>query len=189
MVTQEFSPEKILFLELGLSWESKPIYTRISEIDYKSELNFSAVLTKILSAGIYPEPNRFPVFDTTSVPGRKLTATSVRCTGYDTEIILYIPSPLGVFETTKAPISQFQPQLIENPRIFYLENNIIKEINKFCEGNSPTTSQLAAFSYRGAQAKNSRPNDFGFDIDATRHTLPMFPGSGDIGHPGGNSGG
>jgi len=189
MSDRNFSPEKILFLELGLSWDNNPIYTRICEVDYISEKKFKDILTNILTSNIYPQPNCFPIFDNTQSQARKLTETSLRCTGYDTEIILYIPSQLGVFETKKAPISHFKPQLIDNPRIFYRDNNMTKEFNRFSEDNSPATSQLAAFSYRGAEAKNSRPNGFDFSIDATRHSSPMFPGSGDIGHPGGNTGG
>ena len=130
MSDRNFSPEKILFLELGLSWDNNPIYTRICEVDYISEKNFKDILTNILTSNIYPQPNCFPIFDNTQSQARKLTETSLRCTGYDTEIILYIPSQLGVFETKKAPISHFKPQLIDNPRIFYRDNNIAEQKRK-----------------------------------------------------------
>lgn len=184
---EAFKPQKILFVELGLDGQGKDNYKKMMEEEFVSQSNFEAILSQILSSAEAPSSAKPPRFASMN-GGVNREALPILCNGYETEVILYIPEEIGVFETSKAPISEYRESIMRNPRLFHLESDKLKTIDKFPASNGPKKSQLAAFSYRGETAMRTYRTKyaFGFKIEATTRSQPAYPGSGDIGHPGGS---
>lgn len=189
---QSFNPTKILFIKLGIDGEGHDKYEKMLEVDF-SESNFENLLKTVLSSGQDPASAKTPTRADTS-GGLARTKLPILCNGYDTEVILYIPEDLGWFDTDTAPVSPLPPvpisapPMIGSPRLFHLDNGSLQVFRKFSAANKPAKSQLAAFSYSGDTAiRLCRTNYvFRFEINARSSRPPFFPGSGDIGHPGGD---
>jgi len=181
-----FKPAQILYLEVRADSEGKLFYHEILQSPYKSDSEFKALIKKIIKHNGHPEQTRRPTFVEDS--GRPLTRTSLGCNGSDTEVIFYIPKGMAAFDPQKAPLTKLDPSIMFHPRLFYVgRSDDLETIDKFSPGNSDPHCQLAVFSYRGtiaARDRGMKPYTYEFYLDTAGE--PFFPGSGDIGHPGGN---
>jgi hypothetical protein len=181
-----FNPAQILYLEVRANLEAKIFYHEILQSPYKSDPDFRAMIKEIIKNNGHPEQTRRPTFIQDS--SRNLTITSLGCNGSDTEVIFYIPKGMADFDPQKVPFTKLDRSIMINPRLFFVEQSgDLEEIDKFSANNNGPHCQLAVLSYKGtiaARDRGNKPYTYSFHLEAAKE--PFFPGSGDIGHPGGN---
>jgi|GEM_PF-2033954 len=187
---QAFIPTEILYLDVRKTQSGSIFYHQALQTPYVSEKNLESIIKHIIDIGDHPEQTRRPIFYQENNPD-ELKPTSIRCNACNTEIIIYIPKGFASFDPKQKPITKYDENIIENPRLYYAndQRHLVK-VDNFDPNNVGPNCQLAVFSYKGKVAAADR------GIYPYRHTFyintdsaPFFPGSGDIGHPGGNTGG
>jgi hypothetical protein len=182
-----FIPTEILYLDVRKNPTGSIFYHQILQTPYVSERNFELIIKHIVDIGSHPEQTRTPIFSRENNTDT-LSETSIRCNACNTEVIVFIPKGFAKFDPKKNPITQYDASIIENIRLYYVndDGNLLR-ISNFNNNNKGPDCQLAVFSYKGKEASVDRGINsyrYGFDINAS--SVSIFPGSGDIGHPGGN---
>ena len=186
---QSFKPTEILYLEVRKHSDGQVFYHEMLQSPYQSEVGFREQIKKIIKNNGHPEQTRRPTFEQdNSANPRDLDERSIRCSGCDTEVIIYIPIGTAAFDPKRPPFKECHPKNIVNQRLFYVgKSDNLEVISNFSDTNDESKCQLAVFSYKGSLAavdRGSKTYFSEFTIDPA--VMPIYPGSGDIGHPGGN---
>lgn len=184
---QVFKADKFLFVELG-AVGSDVIMTKLLKRHLGDSSKLETMLKGVLLDQHAPS-NARDVPNPVKIPDRK--PLPFLCDGDDLEVIFYIDSKVGMFETETSPFAGFDPDFIHDPRLYYVDQNGLQRTD-FVPSKAPDSHrQMAAFSYRGRKARDERVTDYSFKffiaLEKTSIKALNFPGSGDIGHPGGNS--
>ncbi|GAA0477552.1 hypothetical protein GCM10009096_19310 [Parasphingorhabdus litoris] len=182
MTSEAYNPYLTIYLEVR---EDKAgiYYKNFLPEPYLSEPEFKDGLKKIIMNNGHTGAVRSPRPNLDS--RRNTTRASILCNGTDTEFVLYIPKGTGSFDLNIVPFSNFDNDIIGNLRLYYVDSGKLHEVSTF-SGNPDVQSQLAVFSYSGKKASSDRGTPYTKVFDINAKDPRLFPGSGDIGHPGGN---